>query len=426
LYLLILLAQENKNIMQFAENINIAKLGLIDHKFRSFLTMLGIIFGTASVIAMVSIGEGAKKQAIAKYQDLGISNIIIRDKDLSDKELEEVRMKFSQGLSLRDAEVIKEIVPGVTDVAPQAETKMDAKYADRSSKATVIGITPSILEILNYRTDQGDFINADHYNRQLKVCILGSGIAKELFSYDTPLGKSVKLGDQWFEVVGVMQNKALFTETVGELAARDLNNDVYIPLSTFNKRMPQISRFSSEIKQLTVKLENSDRLVESASVIRSILNRHHFNNDDFSIVVPYELLKQEEKERRIYNLLLASIAAISLIVGGIGIMNIMLASVLERTNEIGIRRAIGGKKSDIMSQFVTEAVVISISGGVIGVIFGISLSLGIGLATDVQTNLTLYSVLIAFGFSVLVGITFGYLPAKKAADLKPIESIRHD
>lgn len=412
--------------MQFTENINIARLGLIDHKFRSFLTMLGIIFGTASVIAMVSIGEGAKKQAIAKYQDLGISNIIIRDKDLTETELEQVRMKFSQGLSLRDAEVIHEIVPGVTDVAPQSEAKMDAKYADKSSKATVIGITPSILKILNYQTEKGGFITDNHYERQLKVCILGSNLSRELFSYDDPVGKSVKLNDQWFEVIGVMQTKALFTETVGELAARDLNNDVYIPLSTFNKRIPRENRFSSEIKQLTVKLDNSDRLVESAAVIRSILKRHHFNNDDFSIIVPYELLKQEEKERRIYNLLLASIAAISLIVGGIGIMNIMLASVLERTNEIGIRRAIGGKRSDIMSQFVTEAVVLSISGGVIGVVLGISLSLGISLATDVMTSITLYSIFIAFGFSVLVGITFGYLPAKNASNLSPIESIRHD
>lgn len=412
--------------MQFSENINIARLGLIDHKFRSFLTMLGIIFGTASVITMVSIGEGAKKQAIAKYQDLGISNIIIRDKDLSETELEEVRMKFSKGLSIRDSEVISEIVPGVTGVAPQSEIKMDAKYADKSSKATVIGITPSIKDILNYRTGKGVFITDDHYNRKLKVCILGYNLAHDLFSYDDPIGKSVKLNDQWFEVIGVMENKALFTETVGELAARDLNNDVYIPLSTFNKRIPRENKYSSEIKQLTVKLDNSEKLVQSAAVIRAILDRHHFNNDDFSIIVPYELLKQEERERRIYNLLLASIAAISLIVGGIGIMNIMLASVLERTNEIGIRRAIGGRRSDIMSQFVTEAVVLSISGGIIGVLLGIILSLGISIATEVQTTLTLYSIVIAFGFSVIVGITFGYLPARKAAELSPIESIRHD
>lgn len=412
--------------MQIEENLNVAFLSLIDQKFRSFLTMLGIIFGTASVITMVSIGEGTKKQAIAKYKDLGVTNVIIREKELTETELEEVRMKFSKGLSVQDADVIREIVPGVVDVAPQAEAKLEAKYADKSSKVTVIGITPSVMEVLNYQINKGHFINNDHYDQQLKVCILGATVARELLGYEEPVGQNVKLGDQWFEVIGVLQTKALFTETVGELAARDLNNDVYIPLSTFNKRIPRENRFSSEIKQLTVKLENSDNLMQSSVVMRSILNRHHFNNDDFSIIVPYELLKQEEKERRIYNLLLAAIAAISLVVGGIGIMNIMLASVMERTSEIGIRRAIGGRKIDIMSQFVTEAVIMSLSGGVIGVIFGISLSLGIELLTEVETSLTLYSIFIAFGFSVIVGVTFGYLPAKTAANLKPIESIRHE
>ncbi len=412
--------------MQIRENFNISILSLINQKFRSFLTMLGIIFGTASVIAMVSIGEGTKKQAIAKYQDLGVNNVIVRDKDLSDSELEEVRMKFSKGLSLRDAEVIRDIVPGVVDVAPQSEIKLEARYTDRSSRVAVIGITPSMMEILNYNIEAGVFINDDHYERELKVCILGANAARELLGYKNPLGQNIKLGDQWFEVTGVLQPRALFTETVGELAARDLNNDVYIPLSTFHRRMPRENRFASELKQITVKLDRSDHLMQSAAVIRSILNRHHFNNDDFSIIIPYELLKQEEKERRIYNLLLASIAAISLIVGGIGIMNIMLASVVERTREIGIRTALGGKKSDIMSQFVTEAVVLSLSGGVIGVIFGISLSILIAMMSEINTSITLYSVFIAFGFSAIVGITFGYLPAKTASNLSPIEALRHE
>ncbi|MFA6129097.1 MAG: ABC transporter permease [Bacteroidales bacterium] len=412
--------------MQIKENVNKAIISLIDHKFRSFLTILGIIFGTASVIAMISIGEGTKKQAIAKYQDLGVSNIIIRDKDLTDPELEAVRMKFSKGLSVDDARIIAEVVPGVVSVSPQSEVKMEAKVGDRSAKSSVIGVTPSIVSILNYQTEKGEFINSDQYDRQLKVCVLGAGISRELFSYDDPIGKSVKVEDQWFEVIGVMQPKALFTETVGELASRDLNNDIYIPLSTFNKRIPKKNQFTSEVKQLTVKLSESTQLLPSADVIRNLLSRRHFNNDDFSIIVPYELMKQEEKETRIYNLLLASIAAISLIVGGIGIMNIMLASVLERTREIGIRRAIGGKKKHIMGQFVTEAVVLSITGGIIGVVLGISLSLGIAWATEVQTTITLYSILIAFGFSVLVGITFGYLPAKQASNLSPIDSIRHE
>jgi len=412
--------------MQIKENVSKAVLSLIDHKFRSFLTILGIIFGTASVIAMISIGEGTKKQAIAKYQDLGVSNIIIRDKDMTDKELEEVRVKFSKGLSVDDSRAIREIVPGVLSVAPQSEAKLDAKYADRSAKSSVVGVTPEIMSVLNYTTEKGSFITDDQYDRQLKVCVLGAGISRELFGYDNPLNQSVKLDDQWFEVIGVMQPKALFTETVGELASRDLNNDIYIPLSTFSRRIPKANALTSEIKQLTVKLASSAQLIPSSEVIRSLLNRRHFNTGDFSIIVPYELMKQEEKETRIYNLLLASIAAISLIVGGIGIMNIMLASVLERTQEIGIRRAVGGRKSHIMNQFVTEAVVLSVTGGIIGVVLGVTFSLVIAWTTEVQTTITLYSVLIAFAFSVLVGITFGYLPAKQAANLRPIESIRHE
>ncbi|MBG0861193.1 MAG: ABC transporter permease [Bacteroidales bacterium] len=412
--------------MQIEENVRTAVYGLRDHKFRSFLTMLGIIFGTASVITMISIGEGTKKQALAKYQDLGVSNIIIRDKDLTDADLEDVRTKFSKGLSLDDTKAIAEIVPGVIGIAPQSEAKLDAMYEDKSAKATVIGVTPEIVNILNYRIDKGTFIISDHSNRQLKVCVLGANIARELFSYEDPLGRNIKLGDQWFEVAGVLQTKALFTETVGELAARDLNNDVYIPLTTFSKRIPKTNLLLSELKQVTIKLESSERLIESSDIIKSIISRRHFNNDDFSIIIPYELMEQEKRESRIYNLLLASIAAISLIVGGIGIMNIMLASVLERTQEIGIRRAVGARRSDIMGQFVTEAIALSITGGLIGVFLGIVLSLGIGLITEVKTSITLYSIFIAFGFSVLVGVTFGYLPAKRAADLKPIESIRHE
>jgi putative ABC transport system permease protein len=388
--------------------------------------MLGIIFGVASVITMLSIGEGAKRAAIAKYQDLGVNNIIIREKKLSDQELEEVRAKFSQGLSIQDANVIKEIVPGVVKTASQSEISTEAKYADKSVKSTVIGITPEFIEMLNYKTAKGDFITADHYKRNLKVCVLGAGVAATLFRNEDPMGKMVKLEDQWLEVVGVLKSKTLFTETVGELAARDLNTDIYVPLTTFLKRFTHENTLESEIQQITVQVDNSDKLVETSQLIDAILQRHHFNNTDYNIVIPYELLRQEEKERQIYNFLLGAIAAISLLVGGIGIMNIMLATVMERTREIGIRRAIGARKNDIMSQFVTEAVAISITGGIIGVILGVSLSLTVSLFTDVETYIRLYSVVIAFGFSVLVGICFGYLPAKNAANLKPIDSIRYE
>ncbi len=412
--------------MQFEENIRLSLSGLTDHKFRSFLTMLGIIFGVASVIVMLSIGEGAKREAIAKYQDLGVNNIIVREKKLSDEELEEVRAKFSPGLTLQDAAVIQEIVPGVSRIASQAEINSDVKYADKSVKSTVIGVTPDFLSMMNYSIENGAFIDERHYNSRLRVCVIGMGVATTLFQKENPIGQMIKIEDQWLEVVGVLASKTLFTETVGELAARDLNTDVYIPLSTFLTRFPRQNVLENQIQQITVQVENSNRLVESSKLIDEILKRHHFNNEDYGIVIPYELLKQEEKERQIYNFLLGSIAAISLIVGGIGIMNIMLATVMERTREIGIRRSIGAKKMDIMSQFVTEAVVISITGGLIGVFLGIALSLTVSLFTDVTTYIKAYSIFIAFAFSVIVGITFGYLPAKNAAKLKPVDSIRYE
>jgi putative ABC transport system permease protein len=389
--------------MQIEENIQLAVKGLLDHKVRTFLTMLGIIFGVAAVISMLSIGEGAKREALKKYKDLGINNIIIREKKLDDKQLEEVRAKFSSGLSLADAQAIKEIVPQVVEVAPQSEKEVQVQYNDLTGKGTIIGITPVYKDILNYNLQKGTFITQDQYNSFLKVCVLGNGISKTLFPYEDPIGKSIKIEDQWFEIIGVLSPKSLFTETVGELASRDLNTDIYLPLSSFNKRFSKNDILESEIKQITVQLAGSEKIGQIAEIIKSLINRHHFKNDDFDLIIPYELLKQEEKERAIYNILIGSIAAISLLVGGIGIMNIMLATVMERTREIGVRRAIGARKKNIMQQFLSESVAISVSGGLIGIVVGVLISL-----------------------SILVGISFGILPARKAANLNPIDSIRYE
>ena len=400
--------------------------GLRVHKVRSILTMLGVIFGVGAVIAMLSVGEGAKQAALEKFKTLGVNNIIVRDKALTKKELEEVRAKFSQGLSLQDAEAILAILPTVEKVAPQAEIEVEAKYEDKSNKITLVGVTPDFQSVVSFIPDRGAFLTDDQYAKDLRVCVLGADVARTLFPVDEPIGKQVKLGDQWFEVVGTMGNKALFTETVGQLAARNLNQDVYIPLSTFLRRFTKEEKLASPLNQLTVRIQDSSRLMESAAVIRRLLERRHFKNEDFDLVVPYELLLQEEKERRIYNMVLGSIAAISLLVGGIGIMNIMLATVLERTREIGVRRALGATQKDIMHQFLIEAVGLRLLGGLIGVTLGVSMSLIIDALAEFDTIVTAFSVIVAFTVSGGVGIAAGTVPARRAASINPIEALRYE
>lgn len=413
-------------MMDRQQMLRIGLEGLTAHKVRSILTMLGIIFGVSAVIAMLSVGEGAKQEALEKFKTLGVNNIIVRDKDLSEEELEEVRAKFSQGLTMQDAEAIKKIVSTVEEVAPQAEVEVEAKFEDKTSKVTLVGVTPIFQSLLNYTPDRGDFISQDHYDRDQRVCILGSEVARTLFPIENPIGKLVKLGDQWFEVIGTMGPKALFTETVGELAARNLNQDVFIPLSTLLRRFNKEEALASELNQLTIRVSDSSQLMESAAVIRRIITRRHYKNDDFDLVIPYELLLQEEKERRIYNMVLGSIAAISLLVGGIGIMNIMLATVLERTREIGVRRALGARRIDIMNQFLIEAVGLSLVGGLIGVTLGVSMSLIIDMIAEFQTIVSTFSVLVAFIVSGAVGIAAGTVPARRAANINPIEALRFE
>ncbi len=412
--------------MEPREYLRMGLEGLTDHKLRSFLTMLGIILGVASVIAMLSIGEGAKREALEKFKILGVNNIIVRDKALSDQELEEVRAKFSPGLSLKDADAIQAIIPTVERVAPQAEIEIEAKYEDKSAKATLVGITPTVLKILNYELDLGTLLTEDHYQRGMRACLLGAEMAKSLFPTEDPLGKRVKLEDQWFQVQGVMVSRSLYTETVGELAARNLNQDIYIPLSSFLRRFTKEEQLASQIDQLTVKVHDSSQLVETGAIISRILERRHYGNKDFDIVIPYELLKQEEKERRIYNLVLGSIAAISLLVGGIGIMNIMLATVLERTREIGIRRALGAKRKDILTQFLIEAVGLSLVGGTIGVFLGIAMSGVVSTIGEFGAIVSPFHVLLAFFVSAAVGVISGTFPARRAANIDPIEALRYE
>jgi putative ABC transport system permease protein len=412
--------------MRWQELLLMGVDGLKVHRLRSVLTMLGIIFGVAAVIAMLSIGEGAKREALAKYKMLGVNNIIIRDKSLSEQEREQVRAKFSRGLSRKDAEAIEKIVPTVGLVAPQSELSLEAQFEDKSTAATIVGVTNEFDKILNYQPTKGTFLSSDHHSRQLRVCVLGSEVTQKLFPIEDPIGKRVKLGDVWFQVIGAMEPKSLFTETVGELASRNLNQDIYIPLSAFLSRYTKDEVLASEIDQLTIRIDESTKLVESAAVIRRIMDRRHKGNDDFEVVIPFELLKQEERETRIYNMVLGSIAAISLLVGGIGIMNIMLATVLERTREIGIRRSLGARRREILLQFLIEAIGLSLVGGLVGVILGVTMSLVINTFAEFSTVVTPISVIVAFTVSGGVGVIFGTFPAKSASNTNPIDALRYE
>lgn len=412
--------------MDLRERVRIGLEGLAVHRLRSVLTSLGIIFGVAAVISMLAIGEGAKREALKKFKELGVDNIIVRDRELPKEELEEARARFSRGLSLADLEAIRAIVPTVRNAAAQAEVEVEVRAADRSSKSVLVGVSESYGEILRYTSRLGTFLNPYHNQQELRVCVLGSEVARGLFPLEEPVGQRVKVEDQWFSVVGTVGEKALFTETVGELAARNLNQDIYIPLQTFLRRFSRKEPLASEINQITIQVQEQSDLVETASVIRRILNRRHHDNEDFDIVIPYELLKQEERERRNYNMVLGSIAAISLLVGGIGITNIMLATVLERTREIGIRRALGAKRQDIMSQFLTEAVGLSLVGGVIGVLLGVGMSLTIEIFAEFDIVLSPLAIVGAFGLSGIVGVVSGTVPARRAASVNPIEALRYE
>ena len=412
--------------MHWRDMLRVGMEGLSQHRLRSVLTTLGVMFGVAAVIAMLTIGEGAKRKALGIYNALGVNNVIVRDKKLSDEELESVRARFSTGLSLADAEAILQIVPGTLHVAPQAEMDVEARSGAKSTKITLVGVSDAFQAVFQSIVARGEFLKPDHHDREVRVCVLGAEAARTLFPIEDPVGRQVKLDDQWFEVVGVKADKALFTETVGELAARNLNRDVYVPLSAFLRRFNKERVLASQIDQLTVQLAHAERLLEAAGIIRRILQRRHHGNPDFDIVIPFELLKQEERERRIYNMVLGSIAAISLLVGGIGIMNIMLATVLERTREIGLRRALGAKRHDILVQLLIEAVGLSLAGGLFGILLGVGMAVVIDTIAEFETIVSPLAVVLAFGLSGAVGVLSGTFPARRAAFVNPIEALRYE
>ncbi|MEW6304137.1 MAG: ABC transporter permease [Verrucomicrobiota bacterium] len=412
---------------------------LLLHKMRSMLTMLGIIFGVCSVIAMLAIGEGASYEAQETIKKLGSQNIIIRAvKPPEDNKPSTGRRSYviDYGISYQDAGRMQTTIPGVKRVLPMRIMRENVLFDQFSVPCQVIGTHPIYPEIAGADILRGRFLSQTDEERQNNVCVLTLGLAERLFAYQEPLEQSVKIGADYYQVVGLIREKSTEQRRPqsGNMEGQPLDNNVYIPLSTARSRFGEVlvrrgagsyEAEKVELHQLTVQMENTSFVESAVPQIGTLLGRFH-SKKDYELIVPLQLLRQAEQTKRIFNIVLGSIAAISLLVGGIGIMNIMLATVTERTREIGIRRALGAKKKDITTQFLVETVVLSFGGGAIGVVIGLLIPVIVSQLTDMKTIITPLSVILSFGISGAVGIVFGLYPASRAADLDPIEALRHE
>jgi ABC-type lipoprotein export system ATPase subunit/ABC-type antimicrobial peptide transport system permease subunit len=414
---------------------------LLLHKLRSALTMLGIIFGVCSVIAMLAIGEGASYEAQEKIKKLGSNNILIRAFKPPDdsKAVATTSGRGSvveYGLTYKDAGRIQATIPGISHVLPMRIIRENIRFFRNEVAGQIIGTYPVYKDIAGLDILRGRFITETDDLHQNNVCAISTGLAKRLFPYQDPLDQEIKIGAHYYQVIGLVQETSTEDKRPqsGETTGQALDNNVYIPLSAarsrFGETLVRRSAGSTEqervqLHQITIQFANATDVETAVPQISTLLNKFH-SKKDFELIVPLQLLRQAEETKRLFNIVLGSIAAISLLVGGIGIMNIMLATVTERTREIGIRRALGAKQRDITTQFLVEAIVLAVGGGLIGVILGVLTPLVVSNLTEMKTIVTPVSVILAFSISGAVGIMFGLYPASRAAKLDPIEALRHE
>ena len=391
--------------MDLRETASLSLVGLLSHKLRTLLTMLGIIFGVAAVIAMLSIGEGAKQESLEQIRQMGISNIIVQhwEKEAGDAtEAADADQNRSPGLTWDDARSIARICLLADYVTPQREVKVKAQAQDHTFRTMVVGTTPDYLTVLDARMGSGVFFSTEDLNTAKRVCVLGADAKRALFFFDNPLGGRVKIRNQWFTVIGVLEDKGAAGGKIGGvLEVRNTDEDIYVPLTALLNRFHR-EPGEPELTQITVKIPNSNQLPEAAAIVRTILNRRHRGVEDFKIAIPEELLRQSQKTQQIFNIVMGCIAGISLLVGGIGIMNIMLASVLERTREIGLRLAVGARQRDILAQFLVESLLVSLIGGLIGVVLGYAIPEAITLYAGWRTIVQPWTIALAFGVSAAV------------------------
>jgi putative ABC transport system permease protein len=430
-------------------NLEIAFDAVLANKMRSILTALGIIFGVSAVIAMLAIGKGAEKEILEQIRLVGVNNIIVtpvieqkeEEIDFSDQSGNEG--KYSPGLNLLDVESIKYMLDEVEEVSPEIVIETNLVKGGIRRSAKLVGVEPSYFDLANFTLSEGSMFTSEHLDNGKSVCIIGKGIQKRFFSSENPIGKSIKCGPHWLTIIGVLDERIISESNIANLGIRDFNMDIYTPIKTVLMRYRNRALITTaalkddgsaveerknyhQIDRLTVRVAETEVLNPAADIISRMLKRRHNNVVDFHVTIPELLLKQQQRTKSIFNFVLGAIAGISLLVGGIGIMNIMLASVLERIREIGLRLSIGAKKEDIVFQFLFEAVMISISGGIIGVILGVSMAYMVSWFADIPTVITLSSILLSFGVAATVGLIFGITPARRAASQDPITSLRYD
>jgi len=401
-----------------------ALTNLAAHKLRSVLTMLGMIFGVGAVIAMLSIGAGAEQQSMELIDRMGIHNILVRDKEMSDQELGEIRKK-SLGVSIRDAEAIMEGVPGVLDAVPRIDIAPYKIHAPGTvTEAKVFGVSHRHDRIVHLPLQEGRFLDAMDSLDHAQVCVIGPGVRRDLFGYGGALGRVLKINDVWFRVVGVLADSGSASSFQG-VDLGTTATEIYLPATTAMRKFDR-EAMKAPVDELLIRLDDGVSPVMTAVTIRAMLKRIHGGQNDYELVVPEALLDQSRRTQRLFNIVMGCIAGISLLVGGIGIMNIMLATVLERTREIGIRRAVGARRSDIRTQFMVESFAISVIGGLTGVLAGMLIAWGVAAFADWETVVTLWSVLLATGVSISVGLASGIYPAVRASKLDPIDALRYE
>ncbi len=395
------------------------------HKLRSFLTMLGMIFGVGAVIAMLSIGAGAEEESLRTIASFGIRNIIIQAKEFKTEELQQIRTE-SLGVSMRDVEALESILKPKPLISASRLVKTYQVNSEKArSDSRVLGVSSTYPVIQNLKLLQGAFFLEDDEKANAQVCVLGIAAKQKLFGFGDVLNEKIKVNDVWFKVVGILADATVEKQEFEGVKIQNPNNDIYIPITTAIRKFDTES-VENELNEIVIRIADDAEIKEQASTINNLMSVMHHYVDDYSIVVPEKLLEQNQRTQGIFNVVMGAIASISLLVGGIGIMNIMLASVLERTNEIGLRRAIGAKKLDIRMQFMAEAIAISLAGGIIGVGLGYGISKAVAAFSGWNTIITAASVGLSFGVSSVIGLIFGIYPAVQASNLDPIECLRYE